>query len=138
MTRVNARARGSLRAPLGVLAAAAAGVALVAVRDPHEAGNYPSCPLFALTGTYCPGCGAMRMVNSLAHGDVGAAFGLNPLLFLLLPVFGYLWVRWTVATARGEPMRSVLFRPPVVVGFMVVLVAYWVVRNLPFAHFLAP
>ncbi|GAA2580010.1 hypothetical protein GCM10010411_10710 [Actinomadura fulvescens] len=111
---------------------------LVSLRDPHEPGHYPTCPFLALTGWYCPGCGAMRMVHSLAHGDVGAAFGLNPLLFLLLPVLGYLWVAWTVRTVRGEPMDSVLFRPWAVGAFLVVMTAYWLVRNLPFAHALAP
>ncbi|MFI0445240.1 DUF2752 domain-containing protein [Actinomadura sp. 6N118] len=131
-------ALAALAAPLGTLAAVAAGVTLVALRDPHEPGHYPTCPFLALTGLYCPGCGAMRMVNSLTHGDVGAAFGMNPLLFLLLPVLGYLWAKWALRTARGEPMDSVLFRPWAVGVFLVVMVAYWVVRNLPFAHALAP
>jgi len=124
--------------PAAVLAVTAAGVAMVTVVDPHEPGHYPTCPFLALTGFYCPGCGAMRMVNSLTHGHLGAAFGLNPLLFLLLPVFVYLYGRWSVLSARGEPMSSVLFRPWVAQVFLVVLVAYWILRNLPFAHALAP
>ncbi len=56
-----------------------------------------------LTGYYCPGCGMTRLVYALTHGDVGTAFGLNPLLFVLLPVFGYLYVRWTVKTAQASP-----------------------------------
>lgn len=43
-------ARG-LRAPAGVLVAAAAVVAFVAVVDPNEQGHYPTCPFLALTGT---------------------------------------------------------------------------------------
>ncbi|TMR29466.1 DUF2752 domain-containing protein, partial [Actinomadura geliboluensis] len=87
---------------------------------------------------YCPGCGLMRLVHALTHGDVATAFGFNPLVFVLLPVFGYLFVRWTALAARGMPMRSALFRPVVVYSFVGVLAVYWVVRNLPFAAALAP
>ncbi|TMQ91938.1 DUF2752 domain-containing protein [Actinomadura soli] len=139
MTRV---ASGSVRRtllPQGlVLGGVAAGALLVAFRDPNESGHYPSCPFLAMTGYYCPGCGMMRLVHALAHGDVGTAFGFNPLVFVLLPVFGYMFVRWTVLGARGMPMRSALFRPVVVYSFVGVLAVYWVVRNLPFAEVLAP
>lgn len=122
-----------------VLGGVAAGTLIVAFRgDPNEAGHYPSCPFLMMTGYYCPGCGMTRLVYALVHGDVGTAFGLNPLLFLMLPVFAYLYVRWTVMTARGLPMRTVLFRPAVVYSFVGLLIVYWVVRNLPFAHVLAP
>ncbi|MFD0532703.1 DUF2752 domain-containing protein [Actinomadura luteofluorescens] len=80
--------------------------------DPNEPGHYPGCPFLALTGYYCPGCGMTRLVYALAHGHVGTAFGLNPLLFVLLPVFGYLYARWTLRTAQGLPMRSALFTRP--------------------------
>jgi hypothetical protein len=121
-----------------VLGAAVAGTLLVAFRDPNEAGLYPGCPFLALTGFYCPGCGMTRLVHALAHWDVGTAFGLNPLFFVLLPVLGYLYVRWTVLGVRGMPMRSVLFRPVVAYSFAGVVAVYWVLRNLPFAQALAP
>jgi hypothetical protein len=133
--------RGLLRAllPQGiVLAGVAAGSVLVAFVDPNQPGHYPTCPFLAMTGYYCPGCGGMRLVNALTHGHAGSAFGFNPLLFLLLPVFGYLYVRWTVLSVRGRPMWSALFRPAVVYSFVGLLIVYWIVRNLPFAHALAP
>ncbi|WP_246006950.1 DUF2752 domain-containing protein [Actinomadura pelletieri] len=132
MSRVSFRSQGL------VLGGVAAGALLVAFRDPNEAGHYPSCPFLAITGYYCPGCGMMRLVHALTHGDVGTAFGFNPLMFLLLPVLGYLFVRWTVLSARGLPMRSALLRPAVAYSFLGVVVVFWVVRNLPFAEALAP
>jgi hypothetical protein len=134
------RSLGRALAPqAAVLGGVVAGTLVIAFRaDPNEAGHYPGCPFLALTGYYCPGCGMTRLVYALTHGHVGTAFGLNPLLFVLLPVFGYLYVQWTVTTARGLPMRSALFRPAVAYGFVGLLVVYWIVRNLPFAHALAP
>ncbi|WP_243719421.1 DUF2752 domain-containing protein [Actinomadura sp. KC06] len=139
MTRAASDSARRTLLPQGlVLGGVVAGALLVAFRDPNEAGHYPSCPFLAMTGYYCPGCGMMRLVHALTHGDVGTAFGFNPLVFVLLPVFGYMFVRWTVLGARGMPMRSALFRPVVVYSFVGVLAVYWVVRNLPFAAALAP
>ncbi|MFA1548104.1 DUF2752 domain-containing protein [Actinomadura chokoriensis] len=147
MTRVSAppqgasaRERARALLPQAAVLGGAAGVALVVAfrGDPNEAGHYPGCPFLTMTGYYCPGCGMTRLVYALTHGDVGAAFGYNPLLFALLPVFGYLHVRWTVRTAQGLPMRTVLFRPAVVYSFLGLVAVYWVVRNLPFASALAP
>ncbi|WP_395952971.1 DUF2752 domain-containing protein [Actinomadura sp. 3N508] len=139
MTRVGSGSVRRTLLPQGlVLGGVVAGALLVAFRDPNEAGHYPTCPFLAMTGFYCPGCGLMRLVHALTHGDVATAFGFNPLAFVLLPVFGYVFVRWTVLGARGMPMRSALFKPVVGYSFVGVLAVYWVVRNLPFAAALAP
>ena len=54
------------RAPLAVAGAALVAVVTVGVRDPHAAGNYPTCPSIALFGVHCPGCGSMRAMHELA------------------------------------------------------------------------
>lgn len=127
-----------LAAPAGVLAALAGAVTYVGMVDPNESGHYPTCPLLFLTGLYCPGCGGLRMVHGLATGRPVEAFGMNPLAFLLIPVAAYLWIRWVVCCARGEPMGSRLFGARVIGAFGAILVVYWVVRNLPVGQALAP
>ncbi|MGC5014077.1 DUF2752 domain-containing protein [Streptosporangium sp. DT93] len=54
-----------------------------------------------LTGLYCPGCGGLRAVHALAHGDPLTALGLNPLVVVLIPVAIVLWGRWTLGAWRG-------------------------------------
>jgi hypothetical protein len=120
--------------PWAVLAGVAGVVGYVAVIDPNQPGHYPTCPFLALTGYYCPGCGTLRMVHALAHGRVAEGAGFNPLAFATLPLLGWLWVRWTAG--RPAPVRIV--RPSLVIAFAVIVIGYWVVRNLPFAHALAP
>jgi hypothetical protein len=123
---------------VAVLAAAAAAVTCIGLVDPDEPGHYPTCPFLWATGLYCPGCGSMRMIHALVHGDVARAFGLNPLAFTLLPVIGRLWILWVVGAVRGVPLRTPTVRPAVAGLLGVLLVVYWIVRNLPFGRALAP
>jgi Protein of unknown function (DUF2752) len=132
------RGRGVRWAPYAVLVAVAAAAAYVAAVDPDRPGHYPTCPFLAVTGYYCPGCGTLRMVHALTHGHVGEAFGRNALAFLTLPAVAYLWVRWTVAARRGRPLQATILRPWAIIAFAVVIVVFWVLRNLPAGHALAP
>jgi len=121
-----------------VLAAATGAAAYIALVDPDEPGHYPTCPFLALTGYYCPGCGSLRMIHALTRGHLAEGFGRNPLAFVTLAFLGYLWIRWTVAASRGRPLRSRILQPSAIIAFAVVIIVYWVVRNLSFAHVLAP
>jgi hypothetical protein len=121
-----------------VAAAAAAAVTYVAMVDPNDQGHYPLCPFRALTGYYCPGCGSLRMVHAAAHGHFGEAFGRNPLAFAMLPVLGYAWLRWAVAAARGRRPHFAHFRAWAVWAFIALVLVFWLVRNLPAGHALAP
>ncbi|MGH9578069.1 MAG: DUF2752 domain-containing protein, partial [Terriglobales bacterium] len=61
------------------------GAAILYRWNPATAGFYPICPFLSLTGWYCPGCGSLRALHQLLHGNLGAAFDLNPLLVVALP-----------------------------------------------------
>ncbi|MBT0995218.1 DUF2752 domain-containing protein [Cellulomonas sp. DKR-3] len=131
-------APSSRLAPAAVGAVAVAAVGLLAVVDPNEAGHYPTCPFLALTGLYCPGCGSLRGLHDLAHLDLAGAWSMNPLMVLVLPVLVGVWVAWARRSAAGRPRRRVA--PAWLVwGFLVVVVTYWVARNVPaLAPWLAP
>ncbi len=131
------RPAGALRAPLGAAAVVAAATAYVATVDPSLPGHYPTCPLLAVTGLYCPLCGSLRAVHELAHGDLLAALGRNPLTVVGLAVVVALWARWAVRAGRGLPTRLVLPANATPV-LLVVLVVFGVARNLPFGSGLAP
>jgi Protein of unknown function (DUF2752) len=125
-------------APGALALVVAAAVSHVALVDPNEPGHYPLCPFRSLTGYYCPGCGSLRMVHAAAHGHLGEAFGRNPLAFAMLPVLGYVWLCWAVAAVRGRRPRFGLFRPWLVWAFSALVLVFWLVRNLPAGHALAP
>jgi uncharacterized protein DUF2752 len=135
------RGRRGLRpmlAPIGAAALTAAVFTYVGTVDPNAPGHYPTCPLLFLTGLYCPGCGTLRTIHALAHGDVVAAAGLNPLALAMVPFLLFWWGRWALRTWQGRPVRTTLAHPAYIWGFLALVIVYWVVRNLPFGRFLAP
>jgi hypothetical protein len=120
----------------GVMVASAG---LLAVRDPNAAGSYGFCPFLALTGWDCPFCGGLRGTYALIHGDVATALDHNVLLPALLVgalVMGWRWWRGTLPTwapsARGGSAASRVW----LIAAVVVLVAFWVARNLPALEYL--
>ena len=124
-------------APWVTLAAAASSVVWVAAVDPNEPGHYPLCPLNAVTGLYCPGCGALRATHALAHGDLGAALGFNALFVLVLPVLAATWVVWARRRTLRLPRR--LLAPAWTIWtLLAVEIAFTVFRNLPWFAVLAP
>ncbi|MEU8171938.1 DUF2752 domain-containing protein [Microbispora hainanensis] len=128
----------SLCAPSGAAAVLAAAVTCLAVVDPHEPGHYPVCPLYYLTGLYCPGCGALRAVHDLAHADIAGAARMNLLFVFCVPVVITLWARWALRSWQGRPMRPDSARPAYLWGLLAVAAVFGVVRNTPFGQFLAP
>ncbi|GAA1144788.1 DUF2752 domain-containing protein [Nocardioides aquiterrae] len=107
------------------------------VRDPHQHASWGLCPSAAL-GVYCPGCGGLRAVNDLTHGDVAAAASSNLLFVVLLPFVVYLLGRWAWDRWRGTRRESPSWLTPTAVyaGFAVILL-FTVLRNLP-GSWLAP
>jgi hypothetical protein len=123
-----------------VAAAAVTAAATLAlhVRDPHVSHSWGVCPLYALTGIYCPACGCLRGVNDLGDGHLGQAASSNLLLVLAIPFALVAFARWSQAAWTG---REVTVVPPVPAGVKIALavlvVAFTVARNLP-GSWLAP
>jgi len=129
--------RASVRGPLVAAGVTVAATVVLALRDPHTAGSYGVCPLYALTGLWCPACGGLRATHDLAHGDVAGAWSMNPLWVLAIPVVVALWGRLVVRRAQGRPVRPA----PAWLAWVVlaVIVAFGVLRNVPsLAPWLAP
>lgn len=130
-------AAGRLIAPVAVAVAALAVTATIAAVDPNEPGHYPTCPFLQFTGLYCPGCGTLRAVHALAHGDLGTAVARNPLTVVALPLLVWGWVLWLRTRLTGRRSQFVL--PAAMIwGWLGVVLSYWVLRNLPGMDILAP
>lgn len=124
--------------PLLLAGAGGAALAVLATVDPHQPGHYPTCPFLALTGWFCPGCGSLRALHDLTQLDVAGAWGMNPLLLVVLPFLVVTWLLWTRRRWRGAA-KSWLLPGWAVIGILVLMVGYGVARNVPaLAPWLAP
>lgn len=123
-----------------VLAAAAliggaAGAFVVGWFNPVTAGFFPQCPLYQMTGLACPGCGLTRGFHALLHGDVLTALDYNAMLPFYVLFFVYAAALLVSIAVRGRGFSFKLFQPKIAYGFLIISLAFAVVRNLPFYPF---
>ena len=110
---------------IGVLGAA---LAVLFLFDPASVSIYPQCLFRRATGLDCPGCGGLRAAHQLLHGNVQAAFHLNPFFLLLAPVL--LAVALRGLWLRRQKDRTDAVRPVWIWIFCAALIVFGVLRNL--------
>jgi hypothetical protein len=117
-----------------------AAIVLLRVFDPATSGVFPPCPVRYLTGLYCPGCGSLRAMHALLHGELGRAWAMNPLMIVMLPFIIYGLVSAALLELRGRGLPEVMLPANCIRAFCVVVILYAVARNLPLYPFdlLAP
>jgi hypothetical protein len=111
-----------------------AGTVILFMFDPATAGIYPVCTFHQMTGLQCPGCGGLRAMHQLSHGHLAAAWHLNPLLMVLLPVALWLGVREAARVFAHREWPGLVTRP--IFGYLLAgaLILFGILRNLPY-HF---
>ena len=103
-----------------VAGAALAALALAALflLDPEETSGFPRCPVFALTGWKCPGCGTARALHAALHGRFADALRLNAALPIALALLA-------LCVARPRLAR----RPAFAWTVLALVLAWGVARN---------
>lgn len=119
---------------------AAAVVALAAALilfffDPTRVPIYPICLFHAMTGLDCPGCGSLRAMHALLHGEWDAALHFNLVLVLSVPLCAWFGFRFVSHEIRGGP--PVRIRASWLWVYGAVWILFGIVRNLPFHPFKA-
>ncbi|MCB0907028.1 MAG: DUF2752 domain-containing protein [Nocardioidaceae bacterium] len=128
-----------LSTPLITTGALATATLALRLRDPHDAGSWGFCPSQVLFGVSCPGCGGLRAVNDLTHGDVVGAASSNLLLVLAAPVVAWVLATWIVGAWQGRSLTPRWVQSPIVLSvWLAGIVVFTVVRNLPVGAWLAP
>ena len=122
-----------LLAPIGTGLLVLIGSGYIWAVDPNESGHYPLCPTRALLGIDCPGCGFLRGMHDLLHGDLAGATDHNALLLPLVPAAIVLWVLWIVRSWRGyrDAVTRIQFRRRNQITYLIlgIVIAFGIIRN---------
>ena len=135
------RAPGSPAHRWGSLGAGVGGLAWIttaAVTYRPERAEFPiGCPVHALTGLDCPGCGSTRALGALARLDPVAALDHNLLVPVALIVVVTSWVLWVRATWTGRVAPALVQGPRLIIGIGLTVLAFAIVRNVHAGSWLA-
>lgn len=125
--------------PVMTSSALAAATLALHIRDPHRAGSWGACAMYATTGLYCPMCGGLRAINDLTNGDLLSALSSNLLVALMAPIAVAALVIWNVDAWSGR-QRNPSRRRSDACGavFLAAIAVFTVGRNLPVGSWLAP
>jgi hypothetical protein len=65
------------------------------------------------------------------RGHLATALGLNPLMVLSVPFIGYFFASRTMFAVAGHLLKTFFVRPVLIWALLEVILAYWVLRNIP-------
>jgi len=78
---------------------------------PEEHRFYPRCLFYSFTGIQCPGCGGLRAMHRMLHGEFATAWHLNPLVPILVPATALWCGLYAVKREWADRSRELLRQP---------------------------
>jgi hypothetical protein len=105
--------------------------------NPSQYGFYPVCLFHKVTGLNCPGCGGTRAAYQLLHGHLLLALRDNALFVLTLAALAGRGAWFAVRKLRQQP-AALGVSPKMLWAYLVFIVAFSLLRNLPSFAFLSP
>lgn len=100
----------------------------------------PECVLYKNLGLYCAGCGTIRLINNLMHGDVLIAISNNALIFLLIICILIYIIVLNISVFTGYKLYGFFHNRFFLILVAAITIVFMVVRNIPVFPFtcLAP
>ena len=123
-----------------LFAAVITGLVLIYTFNPVTATSIPDCPFHYFTGLFCPGCGTLRALHNILHGNFSSGFDFNPLLVILLPYITYGIISKFVNYLTGKHMFNYEISSKGSYALLIAICVYMIARNIsvyPFTY-LAP
>jgi hypothetical protein len=96
--------------------------------NPLSVSFYPRCPSKWLTGYDCPGCGTLRALHALLHGNIANAWSYNPALFFAIPAI--IFFSLSTHYAKGSLAERICTGRYTPFVIFVAVIAWWICRNL--------
>jgi len=101
---------------------------------------FPKCPVFSLSGMYCPGCGSQRALHAFLNGHLATAFRQN--LLATVCYFALLAEMFTLLAGTRKWRPTIWLNQTRYAALMVLVavLAFTFFRNIPVYPFtlLAP
>ncbi len=109
------------------------GCVVVGIVDPR--GGPTICPFKLATGLDCPGCGGTRAAHDLMRGNLVGALDHNVLAVLAFPFILWGVFTWLTGAFGGPKLRTWSPSTRWTAVAVLVLLVFWVVRNLSYPPF---
>ncbi|MBP7077745.1 MAG: DUF2752 domain-containing protein [Bacteroidales bacterium] len=79
------------------------------------------CPIKAITGYDCPGCGMQRSIMELLHGNLAESILLYPALFPLVAMFVFLMLHLKFEFKKGHIVLKFFF----IINVAIIIISYF-------------
>lgn len=98
--------------------------------NPSEYTYYPTCYLYLITGKLCPGCGGMRGMHQLLHGNIYEALKFNLLLVAVVPIGTYYFLSEVSILLFNKRFPHLPHSKPIFYVVISLVTLYWILRNI--------
>lgn len=88
------------------------------------------CAFKAVTGKLCPACGGTHSLHYFLHLEFSKALRANALVFLTLPIFGYIFLRNVVFLLRGKILPEIPLHNYILFIATLLMLFFWIFRNI--------
>ena len=122
--------RSARRTLVVTILIAVAGATALLIKPPVPGGIYAPCPWHYLTGTWCPGCGSLRGLHRLLHGDVAGFARYNAFAAAALPFLLWSFVGVACRALAGYRLPQLVLGRMWILGLGMLIIVWGVVRNL--------
>ena len=89
----------------------------------------PPCIWYKTTGTFCPGCGTIRGIQSTVNGNMLGLLQNNPLAMLSLPFLSISFFSIFKQGIYGYKPFSVFLSKNEILFIFATIILYWILRN---------
>ena len=99
------------------------------IYDPSTSSLFPRCPVYALTGYPCAGCGSQRAIHALLHLDFAEAIRYNFLMVVSIPCIFVLLIASLLRT-RFPKFYIRTHSSYVAITYGVIIILWWILRSV--------
>lgn len=97
-----------------------------------------SCPIYTITGYYCPGCGISRMAMEILEGNILEAIRYNYGIVAAIPLASVTFSSLLIRYIRTGDAKLHQWQNITVWIMVIELLIFGILRNVPAFSFLAP